>query len=154
MAHVVSIVYRPRDIPTPRPQDRYARVPLERARLVEFHGIEGDAKGSSGDRQLNVMLAETMAELGTEGFQAGPGELGEQIVIAGLEPALLIEGTRIQLGSAVIEVGIPRTGCTRFEKIQGKQRQAAKDRLGALARVVTSGDVAVGDAVEVLSTVA
>ncbi len=88
MAHVVSIVYRPRDAEMPRPQDHFARVPLERARLVESHGIDGDAKGGSGDRQLNVMLAENLAHLGTEGFKARPGELGEQIVIAGLDPGL------------------------------------------------------------------
>lgn len=152
MAHVVSIVYRPRDAETPKPQDRFARVSLERARLVEFQGIEGDAKGGASDRQLNVMLAENLAELGTEGFKAGPGELGEQIVLAGLDSASLIEGVRLKLGSAVIEVGIPRTGCARFEMIQGKPKQSANGRLGVMARVVTGGEVAVGDAVEVLQT--
>jgi MOSC domain-containing protein YiiM len=150
--HVVSIVYRPRDAAEPKPQDHFARVPLVRARLVEFHGIEGDAKGSATDRQLNVMLAETLTELGAEGFKAAPGELGEQIVLAGLDPASLAEGARLRLGSAVIVVGIPRTGCARFEMIQGKPRQSAKGRLGVLARVVTGGEVAVGDPVEVLPT--
>ena len=50
----------------------------------------------------------------------------------------------------MIEVGIPRTGCARFEMIQGKPRQSAKGRLGSLATVVTGGEVAVGDAVEVV----
>ena len=58
MAHVVSIVYTPRDVEVRKPQDRYARVAADRARLVEFWGIEGDAKGTSTDRQLNVMLAD------------------------------------------------------------------------------------------------
>ena len=48
---VVSIVYRPRDAVEPKPQGHFARVPLARARLVETHGIDGDAKGGSGDRQ-------------------------------------------------------------------------------------------------------
>jgi MOSC domain-containing protein YiiM len=50
----------------------------------------------------------------------------------------------------VIEVGIPRTGCARFEAIQGKPRGLAKGRLGVLATVVAGGVVAVGDAAEVL----
>src|SRR5207248_11648755 len=70
VAHVVSIVYRPRD--TGRPPDRYERVPVERAVLVESRGIDGDRKGSSGDRQLNVMVAEMVAELSGEGFKAEP----------------------------------------------------------------------------------
>ena len=150
MAHVVSIVYTPRDVEVRRPQDRYARVAADRVRLVEFQGIEGDAKGTSTDRQINVMHAEMLEQLGAEGFQVAPGEMGEQIVVAGLDPAALTEGTRLQLGSAVIEVGIPRTGCARFEAIQGKPRQSAKGRLGFLATVVTGGEVAVGDAVEVV----
>ena len=150
MALIVSIVYRPRDAATPRPEEHFTRERLERARLVEFQGIEGDAKGGSGDRQLNVMLAEALAQLRHEGFKTGPGELGEQIVIAGLDPAALCPGARLKLGGAVIEVGIPRTGCARFEAIQGKSKQLAKGRLGVMARVVTGGVVAVGDAVEAL----
>jgi MOSC domain-containing protein YiiM len=148
VAQVVSIVYRPSN--SGRPQDRYAREPLERAQLIEFQGVAGDAKGGSGDRQLNIMLAESLAELAAEGFQTAPGAMGEQIVLSGLDPAALAPGTRLKLGSAVIEIGIPRTGCARFEMIQGKPRQSAKGRLGAMARVISSGEVAVGDAVEVL----
>jgi MOSC domain-containing protein YiiM len=149
-AHVVSIVYTPRDVEVRRPQDRYARVAVDRVRLAEFQGIEGDAKNSSTERQLNVMLAETLAELEAEGFKVEPGEMGEQIILAGLDPAALEKGSRLKLGEAVIEIGIPRTGCARFEMIQGQPRSTVKGRLGVLARVITDGEVAVGDTVEVL----
>ena len=148
-ARVVSIVYRP--LKTGRPQDRYERVPVERVQLVEFQGIASDVKGGSTKRQLNVMRAEVLAELGAEGFQVGPGEMGEQIVVAGVDPAALVEGARIKLGRAVIEVFELRTGCARFEAIQGKSRREAKGRLGAIAGVLVGGAVAVGDAVEVLA---
>jgi MOSC domain-containing protein YiiM len=151
MGHIVSIVYRPKG--TRRPQDRYERVPAERVLLVERYGIEGDMKGSTTERQLNVMHAELLAELGAEGFKVGPGEMGEQIVIAGVDPAVLVAGARLQLRDAVIEVIEPRTGCARFEMIQGKPRGDAKGRLGVIAIVVTGGEVAVGDAVEVFQTV-
>jgi MOSC domain-containing protein YiiM len=149
VAHVVSIVYTPRDVEVRKPQDRYARVAADRVRLVEFQGIEGDAKGGATDRQINVMHAEMLEQLSAQGFKVAPGELGEQIIVAGLDPAALAKGTRLRLGSAVIEVGIPRTGCARFEMIQGKPRQSTKGCLGFLATVVTPGEVAVGDAVEV-----
>ncbi|AWM36269.1 MOSC domain protein [Gemmata obscuriglobus] len=148
MAHVTSIVYRPKK--TGRPQDRYERVPAERVQLAPFKGIVGDQKGGSTKRQLNIMLAETLAELGAEGFKVAPGEMGEQIVLTGLAPAALAEGTQLRLGGAVIEVGILRTGCARFEMIQGRPRGLVKGRLGVLATVVSGGEVAVGDAVEVV----
>jgi hypothetical protein len=45
--HVASIAYTPRTVER-KPTDRYARVPLERATLVEGRGIAGDMKGTAG----------------------------------------------------------------------------------------------------------
>jgi MOSC domain-containing protein YiiM len=150
MAHVVSIVYTPRDVAVRKPQDHFARVAVERTTLVQSHGIDGDAKGGVGDRQLNVMFAESLETLAHDGFRVSPGDLGEQIIVAGIDPAVLTAGTRLRFGAAIIEVGKPRTGCARFEMIQGKSRQSAAGRLGVMATVVAGGDVAVGDAVEVV----
>jgi MOSC domain-containing protein YiiM len=152
MPHIVSIVYTPRGVER-RPTDRYARVSVERAMLIEQSGIDGDLKAATngGSRQLNVMRAETLAELAGEGRRTEPGRMGEQLVIAGLDPLALAEGTRLQLGdSAVIEIGIPRTGCARFESIQGATKQSVAGRLGVMARVVAGGEVAIGDAATVV----
>jgi MOSC domain-containing protein YiiM len=146
-ARIVSICYRPAHVEL-RPQDRYARVPIERARLIVNHGIESDTKGTSKARQLNVMSAEVVERLRQEGFRAAPGELGEQLVIAGLEQNAMTPGTRIRLGaSAIIEIGNPRTPCSRFAHIQGKSIKEAWGRIGVLARVVSAGEIAVGDEV-------
>jgi MOSC domain-containing protein YiiM len=149
--HLVSIAYKPADIEQ-RPEDHYARVAVGRAALAEGRGVEGDTKGRGGERQLNVMLAETVAGLREEGFRTAPGELGEQLVIAGLEPGLLVPGARLRLGeAAVIEVTSPRTPCGRFEHIQGKPIKAAWGKLGVMARVVCGGEVDVGAEVAVVT---
>jgi MOSC domain-containing protein YiiM len=147
VAHIVSLVYTPADIEQ-RPADRYARVPLDRAMLLEGHGIAGDMKGRSDSRQLNVMLAEMVESLRAEGFHSAPGELGEQIVIAGLDPDTLLAGVRLRLGeSAILELVFPRQPCRRFAHIQGHPKDAARDRIGFMARVVRGGEVAIGTAV-------
>ncbi len=150
MAQVVSIVYTPRDTERRRPQGHYARVSVERVQLVEFEGIAGDAKGGTGTRQLNIMAVETLAELRAEGFKTEPGEMGEQIVVSGIDPATVTVGSQWRIGSAVVEVTLPRTGCARFEMIQGKPKDSVRGRLGVMARVVIGGQVAVGDSVELL----
>jgi MOSC domain-containing protein YiiM len=151
---IVSITYRPADIEQ-RPEDHYARVPVERATLIDERGIAGDTKGRGGSRQLNVMLAETVQGLRAEGFRTAPGELGEQLVITGLEPSLLAPGARLRLGeAAVIEVTTPRTPCSRFEHIQGKSIKAAWGNIGVMARVVCGGDIAVGAEVAVVTSAA
>jgi MOSC domain-containing protein YiiM len=144
MPHLVSITYKPADVEQ-RPQDCFARVALERGALVEGRGIDGDTKGRGGDRQLNVMLAETVERLREDGFRTAPGELGEQLVIAGLGPDALAPGARLRLGdSAVIEITTTRTPCGRFAHVQGKSIKDAWGKIGAMARVVCGGEIAVG----------
>ncbi len=149
MATLISIAYTPGDV-EPRPRERYARVAVERIVLVAGRGIEGDTKSRGGRRQLNVMLAETIEQLRSEGYHTEPGELGEQLVIEGLDAELLVAGVRLRLGeSAVIQLTYPRTPCDRFAHIQGHPKEEARGRIGFMARVVAGGAIAVGAAVSV-----
>jgi len=151
VAQIVSIVYTPADIER-KPPDWYGRVAIDRAVLVEGRGIEGDLKGGRGKRQLNVMRTETLAELSAQGRKVAPGEMGEQLVLSGVDPTSLAPGSRLRLGSiAIIEITLPRTGCDRFEHIQGTSKESVDGRLGVMARVITGGAIAVGDAVAVVA---
>jgi MOSC domain-containing protein YiiM len=153
MPHIASIVYAPAH-DYQEPADHYLRVPVSTAELVAGHGIRGDRKGSNPDRGLNVMSAEILAGLGQEGLKTGPGQMGEQLVIAGLDFSTLAEGARLQIGqTAAIEFVKNRTGCERFEHIQARQREAVAGRVGFMASVVTGGRIKVGDAVRVLEAV-
>src|SRR5262249_23520318 len=143
--------YTPGDVER-RPADHCARVPVERATVVEQRGNFGDMKGTGGNRQLNVMRAETLAEVAAEGRKTGPGEMGEQLVIAGLDPADPVQGTRLRLGAeVVIEIGKPREPCERFAHIQETTIASGIGRIGVLARVVAGGGIAVGDEVTTIT---
>jgi MOSC domain-containing protein YiiM len=151
MSTIVSIVYSPTHLPA-EPEDYYQRVPAAEAELKVGKGIVGDRKGGSPKRQLNIMAAEELAALAALGFQTGPGQMGEQIVLSGIDLAGLEPGARVQLGeTACIEVVSHRTGCDRFEHIQGHARGEAAGRLGVMAKVVAAGPIAVGDAVRLLT---
>ena len=152
MAEIYSLVYKP---DAHDEADHYTRLPVERVHLIVGRGIEGDLKGAGNpERQLNVMSYETLIDLSNEGFKARPGELGEQIIVRGLNINTLEKGARVQLGdSAVIEVTVPRVGCDRFEAIQGHPRGDVAGRMGVMARVVTDGVVRIGDPVKVMETV-
>jgi MOSC domain-containing protein YiiM len=153
MAQLVSIVYTPRH-DYQEPPDYYLRVPVSTAELVAGHGIKGDRKGSNPKRGLNVMSAETQAGLAQEGFKTAPGQLGEQLVISGLDFAGLTPGACLQIGAeATIEYLDNRIPCERFEHIQGRPRQTATDRVGFMARVLTGGRIKVGDPVSLLEPV-
>jgi len=148
MSDLVSIVYKPRKA---EPLEAaYSRVPLQETLLIADYGIEGDAKGG-GKRQLNVMSAGVVQDLAAEGFLAEPGQLGEQLIVGGMDVNALALGTRLRIGAeACVELTEPRTGCGKFELYQSKSRQDATGRLGMMARVVMGGQIAVGDPVEVV----
>ena len=148
-ATLLSIVYKPEG--GPAAEDAYTRVPVDAAELVLKHGIKGDAKGSTGSRQLNIMSADMVAALNAEGYNTKPGALGEQLVIAGVDLEALPPGSLLAIGSqAQVEVVKLRTGCSKFERYQGRPQSETVGRLGILAIVVTEGTINVGDAVAVL----
>jgi len=150
MTSVTSIVYKPEGT-TPDSQDHYLRIPLDSANLVAGYGIEGDRKGGNPKRNLNIMSFETLEALRKEGFSTQPGQMGEQIDIKELDVGKLAVGDRLQIGdAAIVEVVSHRTGCQRFEHIQGKTPQEAAGRMGVMAKVVAGGAVAVGDSVKLL----
>jgi MOSC domain-containing protein YiiM len=147
MAKIVSIAYSPLDA-EPHPADAYQRVPMAQAVLVVGQGIQGDRKGRSPKRQLNIMRAEVLEAMQAEGYKTAPGQMGEQLVIGGLAPDALKPGARLLVGaSAQVEVLSLRTGCERFEHIQGHSPEEAAGRLGMMARVVAGGPITVGDPV-------
>jgi MOSC domain-containing protein YiiM len=150
MINVTSIVYKPEGTVSDE-GDHYLRIPLNSAHLIAGYGIEGDCKGGHPKRNLNIMSFEALEALHKEGFSTQPGQMGEQIVIRGLDVGKLVEGDRFQIGDhACVEVVSHRTGCQRFEHIQGKTRQQAAGCMGVMAKVVADGMIAVGDPVKLL----
>ncbi len=95
MGELLSIVYKPKN--ASGGEEDYLRVPLTQTRLVVDYGIVGDAKGGSPKRQLNLMAAESLQQLAQEGFRTAPGQMGEQLVVSGLDLDRLPCGTRLQI---------------------------------------------------------
>lgn len=152
MTQIASIVFKPAGVD--EPEDDYLRVDLDEATLIAGYGIDGDLKGGHPDRQLNIMSYETLTILRGQGFYTEPGQMGEQIVIHQLDVDSLAAGTRLQIGAgAVIEIVKPRTGCAKFEKIQKRSPKSCAGQMGMIARVVTGGNIRVGDPVKVLQQV-
>lgn len=146
---IVSLCYQP-DV-SQLEDKQFNRVPVDSVELIVGHGIKGDRKaGRNPKRQVNILSMNTVQTLHTLGFKTAPGELGEQLVIEGVDVMRLPIGTQIQLGeSAVIELTMVRTGCEWLEMIHGQSKNDTINRLGMLAKVMQSGTIRVGDIVTV-----
>lgn len=150
---IAHLLYQPAPSEDKEPYG-YVRVPRETVTLIAKHGIEGDCKaGKNPKRNLNIMASETVAQLAAEGFKTQPGEMGEQIQLSGIDVNNLKRGDRLQIGSAVVEITMLRTGCSWFEKIQTFSPSVVKGRLGQMASVIEGGEIRVGDPVRVLERV-
>lgn len=154
MANLVSIVYQPVDREYVDPYGDFIREPLIAAELVADHGIRGDRKaGHNPQRQVNLLSGGWLAEAAARGYRAAPGQFGEQLIVDGLDLAVLPPGTQLQLGDvAVLEIIKGRTGCERLEAAQGKSIKGL-GAIGVLARVVAGGPIRVGDPVAVLEMI-
>jgi MOSC domain-containing protein YiiM len=147
------------------------RVVLTEARLTVESGLEGDnwlSRGSTRmpdggpnpEAQLTLMNARVAAAV------AGDPErwplAGDQLYVdMDLSLANLPPGSRVQIGSAVIEFSeAPHTGCAKFsarfgvDALKFVNTPAGRDlRLrGANCRVVVGGTVRTGDAITKLLT--
>ena len=133
----------------------------ERAELSIEHGLHGD-RWETDDRepdcQLTLMNAR-VAELVAAGVRPldAPGD--NFLVDLDLSEDALPAGTRLRLGTAIVEVTAePHLGCKKFRERFGdgalrwvnlKETRARRLR-GLNARVIQGGQVAVGDPIEVL----
>ena len=147
-----------------RRPDIGARETPETARLDTEQGLVGDnwlARGSrhmpdgvaDPDMQLNIMntrVIDTVAQSEDRWALAGD----QLFVDLDLSPENLPPGTQLALGDAVIEVTEPpHTGCKKFAARFGTDavvfvnagRGKTLNFRGICAKVVTSGDIKVGD---------
>lgn len=83
-------------------------------------GLEGDdqrnKKYHGGPLQALLLVSlEVLETLRAEGFPVGPGALGENLTIAGVDFGQLRAGMRFRAGGAVIELTKPRQPCATLD---------------------------------------
>lgn len=130
-----------------RKPERHARsVRADALELRTREGVAGDthAKAQSW-RQVLLVSLEALTALG-----AAPGDLQENLTVAGLDVDALASGTLLRCGQAQLRLTYPCDPCATLQRNTGITPPQAKDRRGMLAVVITGGTVAPGDPVEVL----
>jgi MOSC domain-containing protein YiiM len=140
-----------------RPAENERRV-LEEGELDPATGLVGDRFSGAADRQLTLMNARVIGLVARE-RRRWPLAGDQLYVDLDLSPENLPAGTRLAVGSAVIEVTEElHTGCSKFTErfgsaairfVNSREGRALRMR-GLYARVVEAGRVRRGDAVRKL----
>ena len=156
------------------PRHRFSKDVVDVVRLVEGHGVDGDAHAGPtvqhrsrkrwrphlpNLRQVHLLHAELLDALSAQGFAVAPGALGENVLTRGVDLLALPTGTRLGLGDqAVVEVTGLRNPCVQLDRYADGLMEAVLRReddgtlvrlAGVMAVVLAGGDVRPGHAVEV-----
>jgi MOSC domain-containing protein YiiM len=114
----------------------------------KYHGGEGQAVYAYAQEDADWWAAELDREL-------PPGRFGENLRTTGLDLTGAVLGERWRVGTALFEVTACRIPCANFERFWGVprlvKRFTAHGASGAYLRVLETGDVGAGDAVEVVA---
>ena len=119
---------------------------FDEARAVENKGFENCIHGRRGSsRQLLLMDIETLDEFGI-----APGRAKENITTRGIKLDTLSAGQRIRAGEALLEITKECEPCHQMDSIRQGLQEALRGRRGVLCRVIESGDIRRGDAIEIV----
>jgi MOSC domain-containing protein YiiM len=127
------------------PKRREPMEALERARVFENEGVEGCAHRRGGKRNVLFVAAEDLDSL-----DVAPGAAKENFTVSGAEVMKWPIGQRLEIGDAEFEISMVCDPCENMEKIRPGLQAELEGKRGMLARVLRTGQVAVGDEIRLL----
>ena len=119
-------------------------------KLIENHGVEGDAHAGDGIRQVSIIGIEVIRMMRDMGFDVGIGDFAENITTEGLVLKEIPVGTEMRIRDVELRVSQIGKECHRGCAIRELIGDCPMPREGIFAEVVKGGEVRVGDTLEIL----
>jgi len=124
---------------------------IQQARLIENHGLEGDAHAGDWHRQVSLLAFERIEESRRRGLDVTFGDFAENIATTGADWKTIPVGTRVRLGrSALVEITQIGKECTNRCAIYYQAGDCIMPREGVFAKVLKGGTIQCGDKIELL----
>lgn len=121
----------------------------ERAEFIEDWGIKGDAHAGKWHRQVSLLSLEKIEAFRARGAQVEYGAFGENLVVEGIDFAVLPAGTRFKCGEVVLELTQIGKRCHSGCEIFKRMGDCIMPREGVFTRVLRGGYISVGDNLEI-----
>jgi MOSC domain-containing protein YiiM len=119
---------------------------VDRAELIQEHGIKDDAHAGPWHRQVSFLASESIRQAREQGLEVTFGDFAENIATTGIEWIAVPIGTRFRLGkTALIEITQIGKECHNKCAIYYKAGDCIMPREGVFARVLQGGVIQCGD---------
>jgi MOSC domain-containing protein YiiM len=154
---------RPQPVPGVALPSAYHRQPVAERVAVGILGLSGDQVGNTRvhggpDKAVYAYpvsgYAAWAAEFPDFAARFGPGAMGENLVVDGLDETGICLGDVIRCGTATLQVAQIREPCSTFAAVLGSKRvvkaMTLSGRCGWYLRVLEAGDIAAGDGHDVI----
>ena len=123
--------------------------PVSMVEAVAEQGLRNDSQFGRSKRQVLIIERETL-----DGFGLPIGDVRENITVEGIRLAGLPAGTRMHVGSTLLEVTMDCTPCKFIEAKRPGLRDQMAGRRGTLFKVIGGGEIKLGDEVRIVAGVA
>lgn len=123
---------------------------IEKVRLIENFGLEGDAHGGNWHRQVSLLSYEKVRAFEEKGISVEDGAFGENLLVEGFDFETLPVGTRFRCGDALLEMTQIGKECHSHCEIYQAVGDCIMPREGVFARVLHGGMIQIGDEMEIV----
>jgi molybdenum cofactor synthesis domain-containing protein len=118
------------------------------------HGMEGDAHAGDWHRQVSLLAHVDIESMRAKGLVLEPGAFGENLVLDGLQTDELGVGSRLRIGTVLLELTQIGKVCHTRCAIYYSTGDCIMPRTGLFARVVEGGELIPGAPVEIVNRIA
>jgi MOSC domain-containing protein YiiM len=118
---------------------------VDQVQTESGQGIVGDLSFGRSKRQ--VLLVDQAI---LDHFELHPGDLRENVTVAGLTLSELSSGTNLRIGESTLEITGDCSPCDMLNSLKEGLREEIKGQRGLLAQIMDGGPMTVGDHVSVI----
>lgn len=122
---------------------------IEKAQLIENHGIKDDAHAGDWHRQLSFLASESIENAGTLDFKLNFGDFAENIATIGINWENQPIGRNFKIGDeALVEITQIGKECHKKCAIYYRTGDCIMPKEGVFAKILKGGTIKVGDKIE------
>jgi MOSC domain-containing protein YiiM len=124
--------------------------PVPSVELVREHGISGDAHAGDWHRQVSLLAQESIDKMVAMGLSVSAGDFAENITTTGIDLVSLPIGSRLSIGTTLLEVTQIGKECHTRCAIYYQAGDCVMPKEGIFARVLTGGIVTPGTGIALI----